>query len=553
VDDYSDDSSCTLADTAANPTHADLVSKISHLTTQLTTLQQSSASDLMHLSKKLVAEASRRMEAELSLKKLEHELEDLSRAVFEEANIMVAKEARARWEVQKENESLQQKLVETQELLEVANEEILGLKKTVQLVGSELEKFSSLYNGIESANVLSSSSFLNKALHTKKSVLAHPTSPLESPMDIEHTSTTDVSSLSILNSPNPLIINTKDLSLEPQSLSADHYRKEITHLEVEGLSALKDPYKSISSPLVLDTTKLQERDSGIFSDDISSCSSRSSSPAHKRHAGLKFELQTPPLSPLMHDCDQSEVSGHCDNRPSSDCVRAKALPDKTAFMFQQPDSVQLQSLRFSEFKEFLSMASQGQTKLPKLMSTKFIKRTVAEDVNPTLPLEFTTWFGGRQLKQAVMENSVVLFKLKQNVDKLRVSSVQCESCDSTIHLKSGAAPGSDVYLYYYQLDPSYNTQESPDGTCERQPICKLCHTRLQSCCEFWHFVRLCHQGYFNHTSSSSESVQGLTLSQHPIQQQLVQPFESIERVWIEYLGLKVKMCLARCGVCFDDE
>lgn len=443
------------------------------LQSQLETVHSSCAADLANLSQKLVEEASLRLEAEYGLKKMEHELEDLSRSVFEEANRLVGEEARRRDAVERENGWLRAQWEEMRELLAMAREEIGGLKRALGGEGALLAKSCSAPQFAGLAEKKKSPG------RRRRSLSAGPRTKLRSKRDAMH-----------LDHPHLAAIKTQPAVLSPgvgeSPLSADHYRKAIGWMEKE----MELESKKSLMPMVAESLGF-DQDSGIFSD-------------------MNTSVLTTPGQEDGDSGDWLQSDGEDEGLESlsiPQCLKATS-------------ELHIHTQRFAEFVDFLAQLEDQRANpmsVAKLAATKFVKRAIAEDVNPTLPLEHASWFASRQLKQAVLDNQIVLLTL-------RVASPVPATC----HACHTPTPQSDV-AYFFHLD-----HVASDEPAERLPLCKVCHTRLRTCCAFWHFVRLLQRGCF---SPDTARVPGSGFAQ---------------KVFAEYLELKVKMCLARSGVVFDD-
>ncbi|ORX95082.1 hypothetical protein K493DRAFT_301669 [Basidiobolus meristosporus CBS 931.73] len=161
----------------------------------------------------------------------------------------------------------------------------------------------------------------------------------------------------------------------------------------------------------------------------------------------------------------------------------------------------LSDFRFDEFKEFIEAPKNLKT----MFVSKFMRRSIAEDVDPAMRFESCNvrgWFQQRKLTTATQSGTLIIETISPTPC---VSSVHKNSCNLCLHQIRTPL----VYRIRYD-----------DFDCEPKEICAFCRERLFSVCEFYTFIRLVHGGI----------IKG-----------------SLQRLYMEVARLRLKMFLGRIG------
>jgi hypothetical protein len=135
-------------------------------------------------------------------------------------------------------------------------------------------------------------------------------------------------------------------------------------------------------------------------------------------------------------------------------------------------------------------STNGPNSLTPLKDTKFYKRALAEDIEPTLRLDTApglSWLARRTVLNAVCEGSLV-------VEPMPVSTkpyvFACSLCGET------------------RKDPqhirSHRFRTSENENAQRYPLCKYCHGRVRSTCDFLGFLRILKDGHWRADDEDSE-------------------------------------------------
>ncbi|KAI1825820.1 hypothetical protein F4861DRAFT_152818 [Xylaria intraflava] len=134
--------------------------------------------------------------------------------------------------------------------------------------------------------------------------------------------------------------------------------------------------------------------------------------------------------------------------------------------------------------------------LPPLKETKFYKRVLAEDIEPTLRLDIApglSWLARRSVLSAVTEGTLVVEPLPTNSPFASISRPQYYPCSLC-----GEARKDEPYLRNYR----FRTSESESA--QRYPLCQYCLARVRSTCDFLGFLRMVKDGHWRADNADSE-------------------------------------------------
>jgi hypothetical protein len=141
-----------------------------------------------------------------------------------------------------------------------------------------------------------------------------------------------------------------------------------------------------------------------------------------------------------------------------------------------------------------SSISTGSTNLPNsltpLKETKFYKRALAEDIEPTLRLDTApglSWLARRTVLNSMCEGSLVVEPMPASKN---VHIFACSLCGES------------------RKDPahvrSHRFRTSENGNAQRYPLCKYCLGRVRSTCDFLGFLRVLKDGHWRADDEESE-------------------------------------------------
>ncbi|KAL4922200.1 hypothetical protein BDW62DRAFT_173179 [Aspergillus aurantiobrunneus] len=118
-----------------------------------------------------------------------------------------------------------------------------------------------------------------------------------------------------------------------------------------------------------------------------------------------------------------------------------------------------------------------------LKEARFYKRTLLEDIEPTLRLDTApgiSWLTRRSVLSGICEGSLVVEPMPPNV---RRYEFPCSLCGER---RSGSSN-----------ERTHRFRTSDSETAQRYPLCVLCLERVRSCCEFTGYLRLILDGHIH--------------------------------------------------------
>ncbi|KAG2421463.1 hypothetical protein HFD88_005438 [Aspergillus terreus] len=116
-----------------------------------------------------------------------------------------------------------------------------------------------------------------------------------------------------------------------------------------------------------------------------------------------------------------------------------------------------------------------------LKETRFYKRVLSEDIEPTLRLDAApgiSWLTRRSVLSGICEGSLVVEPMPQSVKKYEFP---CSLCGDR---RTGPVN-----------ERTHRFRTSDSETAQRYPLCVLCLERVRSCCEFTGYLRLILDGH----------------------------------------------------------
>ncbi|RDL36037.1 Uncharacterized protein BP5553_06649 [Venustampulla echinocandica] len=141
-----------------------------------------------------------------------------------------------------------------------------------------------------------------------------------------------------------------------------------------------------------------------------------------------------------------------------------------------------------------STVSTGSTNGPNsttpLKDTKFYKRALAEDIEPTLRLDTApglSWLARRTVLNAICEGSLVIEPMPASTKPYVFA---CSLCGET------RKDPSHVRSHRFRTSENENAQ--------RYPLCRYCHGRVRSTCGFLGFLRILKDGHWRADDEEAE-------------------------------------------------
>lgn len=135
-------------------------------------------------------------------------------------------------------------------------------------------------------------------------------------------------------------------------------------------------------------------------------------------------------------------------------------------------------------------STNGPNSLTPLKETKFYKRALAEDIEPTLRLDTApglSWLARRTVLNAVCEGTLVVEPMPASTKPYIFSCSLCgEARKDPAHTRS------------------HRFRTSENENAQRYPLCKYCHGRVRSTCDFLGFLRVLKDGHWRADDEESE-------------------------------------------------
>lgn len=150
--------------------------------------------------------------------------------------------------------------------------------------------------------------------------------------------------------------------------------------------------------------------------------------------------------------------------------------------------------------------------LPPLKDSKFFKRSLTEDIEPTLRLDLApglSWLARRTVLTSITAGALVIEPFA-STSKLYGPVYSCTLC--------GEDRRQDAYVRRHR----FRTSEDPSA--QRHPLCEYCLTRLRATCDFASFLRMCRDGLWKAANE-----------------------DEIRTAWDEAVRLRERMFWARIG------
>ncbi|KOS21816.1 Rab guanine nucleotide exchange factor sec2 [Escovopsis weberi] len=380
--------------------------------------RKSMANERKDWQTKLAEETARRLDTEKEKRKIEQELENLTAALFEEANRMVigAKEESIRQQelLTKKNDQLQSQLADSESLLKSQQEQLSELKQVMEIMVTERD---------------------DQTNYTTPS----------SPRIFRFDPRDEVRSIS-----------------ETLASPAAH-----TNHHLPDSQALAPAPPTSFSHLIQPVLRT---DLGAYEDFVVLIHLSRGRPVSRISAGSGPGL------------GGSTSSAHPTNTSTTSLSTFSPAPLRSAP--QSPNTP-------------ASVASNGSVPLiPALKDTRFYKRVITEDVEPTLRLDAApglSWLARRTVLSAVTDGSLVVEPVPATVRpniSIKPQFYPCAMC--------GEGRREEPFLRKYR----FRTSETDSA--QRYPLCNYCVTRVRSTCQFLGFLRMVKDGYWRADDEDQE-------------------------------------------------
>lgn len=368
---------------------------------------------------KVMEERNKRLEMEREKKKIEQELENLTTALFEEANKMVIKakeEAKAEHEaLQRKNDQLKSQLADSEGLLKSQQEQLVELKNVMEHMASERDD--------QSNNTAPSSPGLVKSdIRDDDRILSE--GPTQSPW-----------------AP----------SVEPSHPTSFPY---LFH------PVLRTDLSSYDDFTMLARLSRNRASSRVSSGSLGA------------------------FNALGLGLGGSTSSAHPSNASTSSLTAS--VPNANS----APQSPNTPASTIS------ASSNASMTPIPNLKDTRFYKRVLAEDIEPTLRLDVApglSWLARRTVINSMCEGSLVVEPVPATSRSFLTTKPQYYPCSLC-----GEARKHAEYLRNHR----FRTSEADSA--QRYPLCKYCLTRVRSTCDFLGFLRMVKDGHWRAENEDHE-------------------------------------------------
>lgn len=143
-----------------------------------------------------------------------------------------------------------------------------------------------------------------------------------------------------------------------------------------------------------------------------------------------------------------------------------------------------------------SALSAGSAALPPLKDSKFYKRVLAEDIEPTLRLDTApglSWLARRSVLSAMSEGTLVVEPVPTNSPFASISKPQFYACSLCGEMRKDKE---------HLRNHRFRTSESDSA--QRYPLCKYCLGRVRSTCDFLGFLRMVKDGHWRAEDADAE-------------------------------------------------
>ncbi|KAK3806429.1 MAG: hypothetical protein J3Q66DRAFT_120193 [Benniella sp.] len=461
--------------------------------------------DVEPMIENLVYESQRRSQIETSKMKLESELEDLSRSLFEEANRMVNEERQVTHQARKKIEGLERQLEEVLDLCKSERDQLVELKVRMSKLSDEKDIILRERDALEFALV--QQQHQQHQFHLSSS----PTSSVH-----HHITTTTATRRGVSSTSSSLTGST----LGPIMDSTMGARKHVPHI----IQYEPRPHRSSASSVKSKT------DSCFFSDEDHPESHLPNDPHEDRVPTLGFHLWDPSfiefktyIESVFGTSGKSNGDSDMASRPS----QSSATSSMTSAGITSMYSFNI----MNKVAPAAAPASNAVIPVSSLLSNcRLLKKMLAEDVEATLRFEpgnLLSWAQRKRLMAAVTENTLVIEVVNvssKDQSPSPVATAHSLSPSATAPIATATTAKPNCALCGHGINtPLYYQYRLMDTSNESRTICPYCRTRLTSVCNFYSVLRM-------------------------ISKRIISSTTTPEKLYLDFLRIRLSMFLARCGV-----
>ncbi|KAF8944524.1 rab guanine nucleotide exchange factor S2 [Haplosporangium gracile] len=491
--------------------------------------------DVQPVIENLAYESQRRSQVESSKLKLESELEDLSKSLFEEANRMVNEERRATYMAGKKIEALERQLDEVLDLCKSERDQLVELKVRMEKLSEEKDTVQRERDAFEFALVQLQQQQQQQQYHHAQML----SSPSASSHHLSNSAATRRGMSSISNSTvggsSTGGNNTPPgLNIEIASVGSRKHVQQVLQYDARQHRSSASSVKS-------------KTDSCYFSDGDHPGSHLPSDPNEDKVPSLGFHLWDPSFIEF-----KTYMESFFGTTAGSSI---KAADGKTL----HTPTPSIASSGITSMYSFNLMMTKATAPAPVpaanavipistlLSNCKLLKKMSTEDVEATLRFEpgnLLSWTQRKRLMTAVTDNTLVVEAIPMNPNHhhqhhngspspVVVATSGHLLAPSNATTPANSVPGSPTTAtssrpncalcghtittplsYQYRLTDTAN---------ESRTICPYCRTRLTSVCTFYSVLRM-------------------------ISKRIISSTTTPEKLYLDFLRIRLGMFLARCGV-----
>ncbi|KAG0268809.1 rab guanine nucleotide exchange factor S2 [Linnemannia exigua] len=486
--------------------------------------------DVQPVIENLAYESQRRSQIESSKLKLESELEDLSKSLFEEANRMVNEERQATYMAGKKVESLERQLDEVLDLCKSERDQLVELKGRMEKLSEEKDLVQRERDAFEFALVQLQQQKEQQLQHAQmlNSSSQHMSNSAAIRRGMSSPSTSAVSGSASGAGTNG---NTTPPGLNVEIASTIGSRKQVPHY---------DPRYHRSSAA---SSVKSKTDSCYFSDGDHPGSHLPNDPNEDKVPSLGFHLWDPSFIEFKTYMESlfGTGAGAGANRKVSTDSRTLHTPNPSIASSGITSMYSFNLMMTKATTPAAPPAANAVIPINTLLSNcKLLKKMSAEDVEATLRFEpgnLLSWTQRKRLMTAVTDNTLVVEAVPMNpnhhhhhsgapspVAVAASGQLLAPGTANTATTMTSTASRPNCALCGHSITTPLSYQyRLTDTANESRTICPYCRTRLTSVCTFYSVLRM-------------------------ISKRIISSTTTPEKLYLDFLRIRLGMFMARCGV-----
>ncbi|KAF9972846.1 rab guanine nucleotide exchange factor S2 [Actinomortierella ambigua] len=481
--------------------------------------------DVQPVIENLAYESQRRSQIEFSKQKLESELEDLSRTLFEEANRMVIEERQINFIASKRIEALERQLDEVLDLCKSEREQLVELKLRMEKLSEEKDTLQRERDTLD---------YAYHQLHHQYQLVAAASS--SGPLSLHQHITTAAALRHGVASHLSSHAATAAGSISPVSPNGDRAAGGSGSLALQ-IESAAGSRRAVQQAMQLDLRHHQsstasvrsKTDSCYFSDGDHPGSHYLNEANEDRIPTLGFHLWDPAFVDFKHflesifnsasTAQRSNISSQSGNATGSGISSLYAF----SILGKQPAQTNNNNNNVIPINTLLAQS-------------RLLKTMAGEDVEATLRFEpgnLLSWTQRKRLMTAVTDNTLVVEAVPVATNSpaspaakgptVNTTSATAKANGNTAATPATAARPNCALCGNNIHTPLYYQYRLTDTSNESRTICPYCRTRLTSVCTFYSVLRM-------------------------LSKRIISSSTTPEKLYLDFLRIRLSMFLARCGV-----